>query len=75
MEYKTKDLYLATTLVALDYPLNKLEKEGAIFFFVFPKDPKLESEIDRYWTGKLLIDPMKLFNAFKTLKARMYNQT
>ncbi len=84
-EYSTKDIYLASTLIALGYKWYRIEKNGRQCYFIFdaanvdspPETPpkvSLESEIDNYWAGNLLVDPKELFNAFKELKARIYGE-
>jgi len=71
--FKTKDIYLASTLVALGfkYFLTKKEKQ---FFFSFEdnEEEMLHVEIANYWDKNLEIDAITLFNAFKELKSRMY---
>lgn len=84
-EYSTKDIYLASTLIALGYKWYRIEKNGRQCYFIFdagsvdpPKgtSPKalLELEVDNYWGGNLSVDPKELFNAFKELKARIYGE-
>lgn len=85
-EYKTKDVYLASTLIAFGYKNYRIERNGRQCYFIFdpyiispPKEPIdftpvsfLELQVDEYWAGNLLLDPKELFNAFKELKNRMY---
>jgi hypothetical protein len=85
-EYKTKDIYLASTLIAFGYKSYRIEKNGRQCFFIFdpamynlaPKDYDplafLEIQVDEYWGGNLLLDPKEVFNAFKELKSRMYEE-
>ena len=76
-DYNTTDIYLASTLSALDYTLEDITQEGGKFIYHFsdndPKGPPIESDADQYWTGNLLINPKKLFTEFKEIKARMYD--
>lgn len=76
--YKTKDLYIASTLLAMGYVLADLIKEDAIFYFNFvdnrlKKEYEITTAVDDYWKGQLLTDPKKLFSCFKEIKSRMYN--
>lgn len=73
--YKTKDLYLASTLVTLDYPYT-ISRVGKQFFFHFEdnKEANLLADIENYWSKNLLVDPISLFNSFKELKTRMYDK-
>jgi len=72
--YSTKDIYLAATLIAIGNFKYSLNKQGKIFFFVFDDpDSKIKSEVDKYWSKELMVDPRLLFNALKELKTRMYS--
>jgi rubredoxin len=84
-EYSTKDIYLASTLIAIGYKWYRIEKNGRQCYFIFdissvdpPKGTSpntfFETEVDDYWAGNLLVDPKQLFNAFKELKARIYGE-
>jgi len=80
--YITKDIYLAATLSSLDYILEEITQENSTFFFHFvnskplpnSKIQEVEFEAEEYWTNNLLADPKKVFEAFKNIKARMYDQ-
>jgi hypothetical protein len=82
-EYKTKDVYIASTLIARGLKQYRIERNGRQCFFIFSPEIEdtptgfspvtfLEMEIEQYWSGNLLVDPKELFNAFKELKNRMY---
>ena len=82
-EYRTKDVYIAATLIALGNNNYRIERNGKQCFFIFTNDNTdhpdglgpiefIEIQVEQYWTGNLLIDPKSLFNAFKELKNRMY---
>lgn len=80
--YITKDIYLAATLSSLGYILLEITQEGTTFFFHFDNSttlpnssiPEVEFEAEQYWINNLLADPKKLFESFKNIKARMYDQ-
>lgn len=81
--YKTKDIYLASTLLALEFPIDKTTKEGNQTFFHFriKREPfivgdsfTIDKAIKAYWDKTIKINPLSLFNAFKELKNRIYNQ-
>jgi hypothetical protein len=81
--YKTKDIYLASTLLCLGYTIDELqetEEEGKkTFFFVF-SDPnidtnghdKIRADVDRYWKNEIMVDARSLYKAFREIKDRMY---
>lgn len=82
-EYKTKDVYIASMLIARGYKQYRIERNGRQCFFIFYPEKEdvpdsfnpvsfLEDEVNQYWNGNLLVDPKELFNAFKELKNRMY---
>lgn len=83
--YSTKDIYLASTLLSLGFVLDHLEKKDKIFYFFFCEQIAMPDQVmnlnkdliqkyvNDYWEGALLIDPKKLFNAFREVKARMYS--
>jgi hypothetical protein len=73
----TKDIYLASTLIATGNTWYSLEKQGKIFYFTFDKrqsQENIEAEVDNYWARNLLVDPRALFDAFQELKTRMYSE-
>lgn len=78
-DYLTTDIYLASTLSALDYILEEITQEDNKFVFHFSKLEKslppfpVDVDADQYWTGNLLVDPKRLFSEFKEIKARMYD--
>lgn len=78
--YSTKDIYLASALVASNFELQTLEKRGKNFYFLFKKQSLIDisSNIDdfvnKYWGGMLIVDAKTLFSSFRELKNRIYNQ-
>lgn len=78
--YSTKDIYLASALVASNFELQSLEKKGKNFYFVFKKqsliDPtiNIDNFVNKYWGGTLIVDAKTLFSSFRELKNRIYNQ-
>ena len=81
--YKTKDIYLASTLLSLDFHIEKTTKEGGRTFFYFrlEREPfilgdnfSIDKAVKQYWDKTLEVSPLTLFNAFKELKNRIYNQ-
>ena len=80
--YITTDIYLATTLSALDFTLEKITQQDNKFQFHFVKSfnnddnlppVPISIEADQYWTDNLLVNPKKLFSEFKEIKTRMYD--
>lgn len=73
--YKTKDLFLASYFLANGYDSYSLEKIGTVIYFTFsaPKGKKVDfvKEEDKYWQNDVLIEPKKLFAAYKELRGRI----
>jgi hypothetical protein len=70
-DFRTKDIYLASALITSGYDYL-LRKEGIQFSFCFiDKKDAIQIDVDNYWNGNLLLDPKKVFDAFKQLKTRI----
>lgn len=81
--YKTKDIYLASTLLALEFPIRKTSKEGTQTFFHFgiEREPfivgddfTIDKAVKAYWNKTIQLTPINLFSSFKELKNRIFNQ-
>lgn len=72
-DYSTKDIYIASTLIATGYTNYNLIRDGKIVYFNFLNDDDhIEFQVGEYWSGNILVDPKALFSAFKELKSRIY---
>jgi len=40
--------------------------------FVFKHSKKLDELVEKYWRGKIKVDPQKFFGQLKTIKTRIY---
>lgn len=81
--YKTKDIYLASTLLAMEFPIEKTERENDRIFFFFRTEREpliagdtftIDKAIKAYWDRSIEIAPLQLFGSFKELKNRIYSQ-
>lgn len=72
--YSTTDIYLSASLIASGYKLLDIIKREKQFSFFFDSTKNLDNSISEYWEGKMRVDAKTLFNTFKELKTRMYNQ-
>jgi len=73
--YVTKDVYVASYLIAIGYKRYTLSQYEKQFTFNFTIDTSLEAlemEVDNYWGENTSVDAKRLFNAFKELKNRMF---
>ncbi|MFA7327965.1 MAG: DUF5659 domain-containing protein [Candidatus Ratteibacteria bacterium] len=72
--YRVSDMAL-TTVLSLFLPFDGIDRSNPRRVqFLFIKTPKLEALVNRYWRGKLRIEPQKLFNQLKIIKARLYSE-
>jgi hypothetical protein len=78
--YKTRDIYLAATLITIGYNDYKIDKTDRLCYFIFPIDifndeidQGVEADVDKFFAGNLLVDPKKLFQTFIDLKHRMWD--
>ena len=80
--YKTKDLYLAATLLALSFPLSKIDKTSKPYIFYFKKerepfiagDTLTPKKVEKaFWNDQLSISPKKVLFSLKELKQRLYS--
>lgn len=71
---KIKDLFIATTLYALGERLEFAEWEDGKCFLYFENKEKCEELSDKFYSGDLKVDPRVLFDAFKSIKAIIFNK-
>ena len=75
MEYRTKDFYLASCILASGEELSCLEQgEGNFSVFVFNCLPeKAEQIVARHWNKKLMLPTRDLIQAINELKTRLHS--
>ena len=77
--FSTRDLYLASTLVTLHFPLigTDYQQEGVksrmIGYFKFDESPELRATMNDYNQGLILIDPRAFIQTLQALKADVMN--
>ncbi|HBG93367.1 MAG: hypothetical protein A2X87_02050 [Deltaproteobacteria bacterium GWC2_42_51] len=75
-EFKTRDLYLSTVLKVLGVPFLRCEVNGnGRGIFVFAVSQKTDGLIASFYNRELQIEPQKLFESWKTLKALVFSRT
>ena len=76
--YPTKDIYLASTLLTLNFPIVEITKEDKQYTFHITRDigtgQTIYEYIEAYWSSTLKIDPKKLWSSYREIKGRMYRQ-
>lgn len=76
MEYRTKDFYLASCILASGEELNCLEQgKGNYSVFVFNCLPeKAEQIIADHWSRELILPTRDLVDAINELKTRLHSK-
>lgn len=76
-ELRIKDLYSASLLRCLKYPLRELDRsEGKHIVFVFD-DPEISAEhvLQQHWDGQLEVNSRDFVESVRELKTRLHAQT
>jgi hypothetical protein len=79
--FSTRDLYLASTLIVLKFPLLSvdIEIEGSkargIGYFRFEESQELREARLQYNQGSIRIEPRALVNTIQSLKSDIINQS
>ncbi len=75
-EYRSTDLGFASTLYSLGYDIKRLDysnRSKEEYYFVIDIDKrKGESLEGKYWNSKLQVDALKIVQAIKIIKSRLY---
>ena len=70
--YESTDLHLIAT-ISLFYPIESIDKrDPKRVVFRFAKDDKFDALINRYWNGKLKLDPLRYSQNLKALRNRIH---
>jgi hypothetical protein len=81
--YKTSDIYLAAFLLSESFPIKKITSESSkkYFHFSIVREPlivgdlwTIDKAVKSYWDKSVAVKPLDIFNAFKELKNRIFNQ-
>lgn len=72
--YKTKDIYIAAYLIALNIPFLGKKEDSSFYWFMFDKPVVCEQVESSYWSGKAEVNIVDYVNAFKFLKGYLYNR-
>ncbi|MFA5696215.1 MAG: hypothetical protein WC917_02035 [Bacilli bacterium] len=77
--FSTRDLYLASALVTLKFPLIRIDmqiegiKPKAIGYFNFIETQNLRDARSQYNQGMILVEPRMYINNLQSLKAEVVN--
>jgi hypothetical protein len=70
--YKTKDIYEGSALIAAKARFLFLEPEGSFYWFVFEDTLACRNISDQYWRNELTVKAKDYAEAIKTLKDRIF---
>jgi len=71
-QYKTKDIYEASCLVAKKQSLLALEKDRGFYWFVFQDKRRCLNLSDLFWRNELEVLAKDYADAIRTLKDRLF---
>lgn len=72
--YQTKDIRLASALIAIGFPVTSISKENDKVTMYFQREGTLlDQAISRYWMKTLLVDAQSLLIEHQILKQRITN--
>lgn len=72
--YVSSDLALVTA-ISLWYPIEAIDwNDSNKASFMFARNVDLDQLIERFWCGKLRVEPQSYFNQMKIIKARLHSK-
>ncbi len=73
--YRTKDLYEAACLYALDCKLVEVASAtGKVFWFCFDSEDGVREASQKYWSGEVRVSAKKYADAIRTLKDLIFSK-
>jgi hypothetical protein len=75
--FKTNDFALAIFLLAREVPFLGIQptSDPKRSLFVFQKTKDLQALIQNFWLGTETVEPLRLLNAERELKKRLYSDS
>ncbi|MCP3686505.1 MAG: hypothetical protein GY861_28030 [bacterium] len=71
--YKTRDLYLASTLLLFGHAIDSHERDGSKCIFHFNDSKELREIVQGYLYDTINVSPMKFQSAIKSVKTVIYS--
>ncbi len=72
--FKTKDIYEASVLIASQARLLHLEQDTGFFWFVFEDFSYCEQISNQYWRNELTLPAKTLTDAIRSLKDQLFSR-
>jgi len=70
--FKSKDFYLASTLIYEGYEIEDFEKDDGKTIFFFADTPALRETVQQYFHDEIYVTPFRYQTAIKQAKAIIY---
>jgi hypothetical protein len=72
-KYTTKDFYLSALLVTEGYELADHVRENGFTTFTFENSAKLQNLVNKFYSLKVLIEPVKYSQSIRSLKGILHS--
>lgn len=70
--FSTTDFQICVVLSALGYKLIEIDKSQPRFVFHFEDNPQIQTNIDKFYSGELSLDPRLVLMHTKLIKDRIH---
>jgi len=72
-EYRTKDIEIASSLIAVNFELISIEKgKGRELWFVFHNTEELADVVESFWDHSMQLSPLLFSTTRRNLKNRIF---
>ena len=71
-QFRTKDIYEASALVAANLPIIGLEADSGFYWFVFESATACRKLSNSYWSNQLTVLAKDYADAIRSLKDRIF---
>jgi hypothetical protein len=72
-DFRTRDLYRASFLMARGLKLIRVEKTGSIATFIFENKDRIDEMVTSFYNNSEQVDANKLICAIRDLKSLVHN--
>lgn len=69
--FPTRNIAVASTLLAMGYRLRRIDTQGTLKIFVFDNEIGLEEAVEDFWQNRLLVEPQALLTANLNIRVQM----
>ena len=70
--FTTSDFQICVVLSALGYKITTIDKSQPRFIFHFENSPKIQPDINKFYSGELRLDPRLVLMHTKLIKDRIH---